>query len=67
MKSLSVMITDAPGTQQLPAIYGDKLAWCDYRDRYAQIHSYDLSTGKEERITEVGNEYHIGVDNVLTW
>ncbi|MBU7017772.1 MAG: hypothetical protein HXS44_09695 [Theionarchaea archaeon] len=49
--SQEFVITENPGVQHFPAIYGDIVVWEDDRNRNWDIYGYDLSTHEEFQIT----------------
>jgi len=46
-----IPIVIAPKGQYEPDIYGNRIAWTDYRNGRADIYMYDLTTKKETQIT----------------
>ena len=48
-----IQITTDPAGQFMPVIYDDIIVWQDWRYGGSDIYMYDLSTGKETRVTNV--------------
>jgi beta propeller repeat protein len=48
---VETQITTDTTDQNIPAIYGDRIVWHDYRNGNADIYMYDLSMSTESQIT----------------
>ena len=51
-KNHSEQITDFNGTDQIPVWHGDKIFFASDRTLTLNIHSYDLTTGQVEQVTD---------------
>lgn len=64
-----LQITNDPGHQRFPAIYGDKIVWSDDSGSGVDIYLYNISTGERRRLTTSGyhkNYLHMRGD-IITW
>jgi beta propeller repeat protein len=58
LKITETRITNSKSEQSDPVIYGNKIAWTDYRKGKGDIYMYDISTKKETLITTNGSDHY---------
>ena len=66
-----IQITDHEGNQTAPVVYGDRIAWTDYRnDIYGDIYMFNLLTGRETAIAAIPGTTQAGPSiwgNKIVW
>lgn len=63
-----IQITTDPAHQEVPVIYGDIIAYLDWRHGGRSIYMYDLSTNQETRIsTKLQSGWPAIYGNIIVW
>lgn len=61
-------VVAVPGEQSHPRISGDWVVWQDHRGSDWDVYFYNLGTGVESLMTDIGDQYSPSVDgNQMTW
>ncbi|WP_292373866.1 MULTISPECIES: PKD domain-containing protein [unclassified Methanosarcina] len=67
-KIAETRITTNASEQYTPVIYGNKIAWEDYRNGNWDVYIYDLSTKKETSTLNASNQYSPDIyENRVVW
>ena len=65
-----LLITDAPGEQIKPHVYGDIVVWTDKRADAGDIYMYDVQRGREVSVSTTSSEQGAPVriwDSIIVW